>query len=116
MTRRTTRRIPWRRRHRARKGKHFPIALAAAGIAPAFLAVQKEGGFGGIMQNPGHFVGELCYEYTGFSPNVNAWDQNILIRNITMWGAAWLTHWLAKKAGINAALDKIPMIGKYISI
>lgn len=104
------------RRRRTRRSKAFPIALGAAGIAPAFIAVQKEGGFGGIMQNPGHFLGELCYEYTGYSPNVNAWDQNILMRNVTMWGAAWLTHWLANKAGINRAMQRIPMVGKYLSI
>lgn len=68
------------------------------------------------MKRPEAFGKQLIYEYTGYDPFTGQFNSSLLVKNISLWGAAYATHWILNKIGVNRSLKKIPVIGKYISL
>jgi hypothetical protein len=105
------------RRHHASKA--IPLLPTITGVIPAIVAFDNSGGVGGIISNPTMFAKQLLYEYTGWdtiSTTSGGFNPPILIRNLSMWGAGMLGHWMLNRLGVNRSIKKVPMIGKYITL
>jgi len=114
-SKRRRRRTPKPYRYK-RKSKKIPILQTATAVAPAVIAFKNSGGVKGIMSNPSKALYNIVYEYSGLSVDRGTFDSAPLLRNITMWFGAYAGHKVAEVLGVNRALGKIPVIGKYLSV
>jgi hypothetical protein len=86
------------------------------GLAPALMAINDMGGLPGIMANPANAGNALVLEYTGYNLANGQMDYNILIRNIGMWLAGYVTHKVLNFVGVNKSIQRVPVIGKYLTL
>jgi len=114
VTKRRTKRVPRRRAKRRRriKSKKIPILpLAGLGVA---LAKPIENALAGDYKGA---LAELGARFTGYNYQSQVFDPKYALMNGYLPVVAGsIGSKVATKLGVNRALGKIPMIGKYIKL
>jgi len=97
----------------AQRGIIEPILGGNEYGATGALAVAQGGDLIGALRE---FANIEMINFTGYDMNSGGWSFGSPLKTYTMIIAGWAGSKLASRLGVNSAMRKIPLIGRYVKI